>query len=63
MALSCTRVGYQEKFLLRKSGEAVAQGAQGSGGVTIPGGAEEPCGWDTEGRGQWAWWGWIGGWT
>ena len=32
------QVGYQEKFLLRKSGNALEQAAQGSGGVTIPGG-------------------------
>jgi len=33
--------------------------AQGGGAVTIPGGVEEPCGCGTEGRGQWAWWGWV----
>ena len=42
-------------LLLRKSGEAVAQAAQGGGGVTVPGGVPEPCGCGTEGRGQWAW--------
>ena len=36
----------------------MAQAAQGGGGVTVPGGVEEPCGCGTEGRGQWAWWGW-----
>ena len=25
----------------------------------VPGGVEEPCGCGTEGRGQWAWWGWL----
>jgi len=40
---------------LFKSSEAVAQATQGGGGVTIPGGVEEPCGCGTEGRGQWAW--------
>ena len=28
----------RKKILLRKSGEAVAQAAQGGGGVTVPGG-------------------------
>ena len=47
MALNCTgdvQVGYEEKILLRKSGAAVAQAAQGGGGVTVPGGVPEPCG-------------------
>ena len=55
MASSCARGGLGwilGKLHLRKSGEAVAQAAQGSGGVTVPGGAEEPCGCGTEGRGQ-----------
>ena len=38
-----------------KSGEAVAQAAQGGGGVTVPGGVPEPCGCGTEGHGHWAW--------
>ena len=38
------RVGYKTKFLLRKSGEAVAQAAQGGGGVTIPEGVQETYG-------------------
>ena len=33
----------------------MAQAAQGGGGVTVPGGVEEPCGCGTEGRGQWVW--------
>ena len=44
MALGCTRViqvGQQEKFLLRKSGCALAQAAQGGDGVTIPGGVQD----------------------
>ena len=53
----------QFKFLLRKSGEALAQAAQGSGGVTVPGGDREPWRCGTGGRGQWAWWGWVGGWS
>ena len=31
-----------------KSGEAMAQAAQGGGGVTVPGGVPEPCGCGTE---------------
>lgn len=34
------QVGYLEKFL-SKSGVAVAQAAQGHGGVTAPGGVQE----------------------
>ena len=54
------QVGYKEKFLLIKSGEAVAQAAQGDGGVTVPGGVQELCGCGTEGCGQRVWWGWAG---
>jgi len=36
----------------------IGTAAQGGGGVTIPGGVPEPWGCGTEGRGQWAWWGW-----
>ena len=50
------QVGYWEEFLLSKSGEAVAQAAQGGGAVTVPGGVEESCGCGTEGCGQWVWW-------
>ena len=49
------QVGYWEQFLLSKSSEAVAQAAQGGGGVTILGGVPEMCGHGTEGHGQWAW--------
>ena len=42
---------------------ALAQGAQGGGGVTIPGGVQELWRCGTEARGQWAWWGWVDGWT
>ena len=42
------QVGYGEKCILRKSGAAVAQAAQGGGAVTIPGGVPEPCGCGTE---------------
>ena len=35
------QVGYYEKFLLRKSGEALAQAAQRGGAVTVPGGVQE----------------------
>ena len=45
------QVGYYEKFLLRKSGEALAQAAQGGGGVTVPGGVQELWRCGTEERG------------
>jgi len=44
-------------FLLRMSSAEEAQGAQGGGGVSISGGAQEPCGFGTDGHGQWSWWG------
>ena len=53
-------MGYEETLLLRKSGEAVAQAAQGGDGVTILGGVQEPWRRGTEGRGKWARWGWAG---
>ena len=62
MALSLSRevqVGYLEIFLLGCSGEAVAQAAQGGGGVTVSEGVQEPCGCGTEGCGQWVWWEWV----
>ena len=31
----------------------MAQAAQGGGGVTVPGGVQEPCRCDTVGRGEW----------
>jgi len=34
------QIGYLEKFLLRKSGAALAQTARGGGAVTIPGGVQ-----------------------
>ena len=34
----------------------MAQAAQGDGGVTVPGGAQELWRCGTEERGQWAWW-------
>lgn len=39
------------KFHLRKSGQAVAQAAQGCGGVINPGGVQEPQRCGIEGRG------------
>jgi len=36
------------------------QAALGGAGVTIPGGVPEPWRCGTEGRSQWAWWGWVG---
>ena len=35
--------------------------AQGGGGVTVPGGAQEMWRCGTEGCGQWPWWGWADG--
>ena len=54
MTLSCAREvsGWTlGKTSLRKSGGMLAQAAQGGGGVTIPGGAQETCRCDTEGHG------------
>jgi len=48
------QVGYEESFLLRKSGAAVAQGG---GAVTVPGGVPEPCGCGTEDMGSGQYWG------
>ena len=45
------QIGYQEKFLYCKSGQALDQAAQGSGGVPIPGGVQKPCGCGTWGHG------------
>ena len=39
------QVGYYEKFLLRKSGEAVAQAVQGGCRCPIPGGIQGQVGW------------------
>ena len=54
MASSCTRGGsgwILGTFLLSKSGEALAQAAQGGGGVTAPGGAQETWRCGSEGHG------------
>jgi len=37
----------RKKIILRKSGDALAQPAQGGGGVTIPGGVQDPWTWGT----------------
>ena len=50
------QLGCYEQFLLRRSCSASAQAAQGSGGVTIPGGVQEKGRRGAEGCGQWAWW-------
>jgi len=44
-------VGYYEKFLLRKSSEAVAQAAQEAGAGTAPADVQETYGCGTEGCG------------
>ena len=54
------QVGYEEKFLLQKSGEALERAAQGGGRVTIAGGVQELWRRGTEGHGQWAWWDTLG---
>jgi len=55
MALVCARGGSSwllgKKIILIKSGEAVAQAAQGGDGVTVPGDVQELCGCGTEGHG------------
>ena len=43
-----------------KDVRALEQAALGGAGVTIPGGVPEPWRCGTEGRSQWAWWGWVG---
>lgn len=57
--------GFYETTLQGKSGQALAQAAQGGGGVIVPGGVQEPWGWDTWGPqtvGEvgmgwgWTWW-------
>ena len=45
------QVGYEEKFLLRRSGEALERAAQGGGGVTVPDGIQEMCSCSTDGHG------------
>ena len=47
LKLSQERFGLdiKKEFLLRRSGEALAQAAQGGGGVTVPGDIQELCGW------------------
>jgi len=38
----------------------LAQAVQEGRGVTIPEDVQETWRWGTEGRGQWAWWAWVG---
>ena len=45
------RLDIRKKPLLQRILEALAQAAQGGGGVTIPGVVQETCGCGTEGRG------------
>jgi len=54
------KVGYEEKGLLGKSSEVLAQAVQGGGGLTASGGVQEPWRCGTERCGHWAWWGWAG---
>jgi len=53
------RLDIRNNFFSERS-DAVAQDAQGGGGVTVPAGVQEPWRCGTEGCGQWAWWGWAG---
>jgi len=52
------QIEFKEKILLRKSGEALAQAAQGGGRVTVPGSVQELWRCSTEGHSEWA-----DGWT
>lgn len=55
MALSCTmevQVGYQDTFLLRKTGEALEQSAQQGDRVTTFPGVQEKHRCGTEGHGE-----------
>ena len=47
------RLDIWKKCLLRKSGDALTQAAQGGGGVDHQGGVPDTCRCGTEG--QWAW--------
>jgi len=42
VAVGRFRLDFRKKCLLRKGGETLAQADQGSGGVTVPGGLQEP---------------------
>jgi len=53
------RLGIRKKILLRKNGWALVWAALGGGGVTVPGGVQDPWRRGTERRGQWAWWRWV----
>lgn len=39
--ISCAKVEYQEKFHLKKGGNALEQDTWGGGGVTVPDGVQE----------------------
>ena len=45
------RLDIRKKFILRKSGEALEEAAQGGGGVTDPGGVQRAFGCCVEGHG------------
>ena len=57
------QIGYQEKFLHRKSGQALEQAAQRGGGVTIPGVFKKYVDMALQGTVQEAWWCWVDSWT
>ena len=45
------QIGYQQKLLYGKSGQALEQAAQGGSGLPIPGGVQKTCGCGTSGYG------------
>ena len=54
MASSCVRGGSDwilGKMSYWQSGQALDQAAQGSGGVPVPGGVQNPCGCGSSGHG------------
>ena len=60
----------QERFRLAVRNNSFSQrvvrqrhSCPGSGAVTVPGGVPRLWGCGTEGRGQWAQWVWVDGWT
>ena len=57
------QVGYQEVFLLRKSGEALTRAAQGRDGLTSKEVFKSCVDVALRERGQWARRGWADGWT
>ena len=61
MALSCSwrGSGWMLGKTSQKKHQELAQAAQGYDAVTVHGSVQEPWRCGTEGRGQWAQWGWV----